>query len=58
MNDEFLEFPVEPDFVSKHVTLSLNEVIKWCEKELPRVISQPGFKAQWLRDKVDVPFEM
>jgi hypothetical protein len=58
LDDSFLELPDGSDFVSRHVTLPIDQVLKWCEEQLPQVNRDPKFKMEWTRDKVDVPFEL
>jgi hypothetical protein len=56
--DSILELPDGSDFVSKHVTLPIDQVIEACEAQLPLVNSDPEFEKKRLYDKVDVPFEL
>ena len=57
-DDSILELPDGSDFVSRHVTLPIDQVLDACEAQLPLVNSDPEFEQQRLRDKVDVPFEL
>jgi hypothetical protein len=57
-DDSVLELPDGSDFVSRHVTLPIDQVLEACEAQLPLVNSDPEFEQKRLRDKVDVPFEL
>ena len=57
-DDSILELPDGSDFVSRHVTLPIDQVLEACEAQLPLVNSDPEFEQKRLRDKVDVPFEL
>lgn len=48
------EAPLGPEYGK----LSLDEVFRLCEEQLPRVLAHPEFWVRWTRDKVDVPFEL
>jgi|tagenome__1003787_1003787.scaffolds.fasta_scaffold18443490_2 hypothetical protein len=57
-DDSILDLPDGSDFVSRHVTLPIDQVLEACEAQLPLVNSDPEFEQKRLRDKVDVPFEL
>jgi hypothetical protein len=55
-HEDFSSF--EAPFGPEYGKLSLDEVFRLCEEQLPRVLAHPEFKVRWTRDKVDVPFEL
>lgn len=51
-----LEFPVDPNFVSKPPRLPWDVAFRGCEEALPWHTARPGFEERRLADKVDVEF--
>ncbi|MDB6031073.1 MAG: hypothetical protein JWM16_1411 [Verrucomicrobiales bacterium] len=58
LQDDFLEFPLEPTFISRHVTVSIDMVVRACEEDLIRVNQDARFRAERIEHRVDVPFEL
>jgi hypothetical protein len=53
-----LDLPDCSGFVSRQVSVGIDEMLRFSEERLARFNSRPGAEAERLREKCDVPFEL